>query len=378
MKIGILYHPILHIGGVETNILSTIQHSHVSDYQFIVIAQTSDEFSAKAEALGIEVVPWTYNNLLDLRALIQLVRIIKENNISLLHTHSPSAAIFGRIAARYNKIPVIVTVHLTASEYFSEGSSLKTKIRRLIYSRIDQALNFFITDRLIFVSRISHNKSVDRHQAPSNRSLVIRNGIDLTRFDLNLSKEEIRIKMGLPIKEILICFLGRLDYQKGLDILLEAVNILHAKHDFKLLVIGDGPQRDELSDFVNSHQCGKTVDFLGFRNDIPELLRMSDIFVLSSRFEGMPISILEAMAAGLPCVVTNVGENASLIKNEINGFLVESENPESLASALMKLIENDKLRTQFGLASHEYAQEFNDNKMVQKIQDVYNSLESIG
>jgi glycosyltransferase involved in cell wall biosynthesis len=139
------------------------------------------------------------------------------------------------------------------------------------------------------------------------------------------------------------------------DLVSAAAALIARGHDVSVHLIGDGAMREELEDQVERLALGEQVQFLGMRDDVPQCLRELDIFVLPSRFEGLPLTVIEAMATGLPVVATNVGSMAELVEEGVNGFLVEPENPPVLANAIARLVSDERLRRQMGQQGRKMA-----------------------
>ena len=368
--VGILYAPLLDVGGVETHLLSLLRHSDHTLYRWLIIASTSPIFKVQAEALGAQVIPWQPAHILDGKALIHLVCLLRVQPIDLLHVHSPRASLLGRIAARLAGLPVIVTAHLPPY-YFVYGQNIRARFKRCIYRWVEKTLNYGLTDQLIYVSARVCQEALALGLAPRGRTIVIENGIDLTSFANEGQSSAVREALGTPPQATVLCCVGRLDKQKGIDVLLEAASKLESEKQTCVWLVGDGPQRAALE--IQARQLGLDahVRFLGFRDDVPDLLKASNIFVLPSRYEAMPITILEAMAAGLASVVTDVGENAHLIEDGVTGRIVPPEDPQALADALRALIQNPSLCGDMGGKAKTKAQQYGVERMVARTLGVY-------
>ena len=374
--IALVYGHLLDVGGVETHLLSLLRHGNIECYRWLILAPVSPSFRMLTEALGAQIIPWQVRHPLDIVALLRLVRWLREYRVDLVHTHSPRAAFLGRLAARLLRRPVIVTVHLPPY-YFFRGHSVRSRFMRWLYRWNDRILNHSLTDRLIYVSSYVCQEALDQRLAPRERTTIIKNGIELTSFNDGKSKASLRQAWGISPDTILICCVCRLDVQKGVDVLLEAIHLLSietALTEWQVWIVGDGPQRSTLENQVRQLRLGKVVQFLGLRGDVSNLLRASDVFVLPSRYEAMPMAVLEAMAAGLPSVVTRVGENPFLIENETTGFVVPPEDPHALGIALRKLVEDLGLRHRMGRIAQQRARDYDAAKMAQRIQSLYATL----
>ncbi|MGB9873305.1 MAG: glycosyltransferase, partial [Anaerolineae bacterium] len=363
-----------HVGGVEAHLLSLLRYGDRTRYHWLIVSLVSPAFQTQVEALGAQVFPWQAAHQLDIAALARLVRLFRSHHVGLVHAHSPRAALLGRVAARLLGIPVVVTVHLPPYKYV-HGQGLRARFQRWLYRRAEQFLNHALTDRLIYVSSRIGREAINRGLAPFRRTTIIENGIDLSPFADCYRGHSVREELGTSPATTVLCCVGRLTEQKGMDILLEALHGLEPrKWDLRLWLIGDGPQRSMLETRARQLGLETRVQFLGWRYDVPDLLVASDIFVLPSRYEAMPMTILEAMAAGLPCVVTDVGDNALLVEDGVNGRVVSPEDPAALAGALRDLIQSPGARRVMGDAARRKAQHYSVERMVACTLAVYGQV----
>ena len=188
---------------------------------------------------------------------------------------------------------------------------------------------------------------------------VIRNGVNIDSFsginESNLCKE-----LNLDSNDYILICVGRLVKLKAHAILFEAVRLLNnlkINRTIKLLVVGDGPEKELYNKIISENGLTNNVIFLGQRDDVAHLLRLSDCFVMSSLTEGLSCSIIEAMAAGLPIIVTNVGGNSELVKDGENGYLVPVNDPIEFSDKISDLISDDNKRIEFGKKSFSLAKE---------------------
>ena len=181
---------------------------------------------------------------------------------------------------------------------------------------------------------------------------------------------------GLGGEEIIVGFIGRFHAQKGIDVLLKAFEkIEKSKMNVRLMLVGDGTLRKKIWKQSQTLGNDNRVLFTGIRKDIPLILSSLDIFVLPSRWEGLPLVLLEAMAAGLPIVATAVGGIPEVVVDGETGFLVPPEDPEALASAITRLIEDSVLRKKFGKAGYKRVkQHFNIQEASRRTEELYFSL----
>jgi glycosyltransferase involved in cell wall biosynthesis len=372
--IALLYDSVLNIGGVESHLLSILEKRDPSRYGFVVISDASQNFREKVQALSAEIISINRRHPLNPFTPFILARILRRKNIDLIHAHSPIASLWGRIAAFLLKIPFIVTVHLPVDQYHGEMQTIRSRLGRKIYTVLDHWLNHrqVFTRKIIYVAEQVYEREIAEGHSPDNRSILIPNGVDLSRY-AHIDRETARGHFNLLPNTKIVVFVGRLDEQKGVDILIQSVIDVNLQDiDFRLWLIGGGPLRDDLQDQVHNLGLSDIVTFWGYQDEIPLFLKASDIFVLPSRYEGMSFALLEGMAVGLPCVVTQVGENNRMIRHGVHGLVGPTENPTFFAEALTTLLLDPNLCGHMAENVAKHARQYSDDRMVEQIERVYN------
>jgi len=373
-NIALVYDSLLDVGGVESHLLSILYSEYYHDFSFILYSQVSERFSKKVDSGNVKIIQHKQRHLTNPITVIETVKILKTEDVHLVHAHSPSAALWGRIAARMANIPAIVTVHLPVYKYHGTLETIRAKTGRVIYKNFDRWLNHHprYTEKIIYVAQNVYERELKIGQSASDNSTVIVNGVDLHPFD-NLNRKEARNHFKLLPSDKIITFAGRLDEQKGVDVLIEAMAILNKfTPGFQLWLIGDGPLRQMVEDQIRALDLDKTVKLWGFQEEIPLYLKASDIFVLPSRYEGMSLALLKGLAAGLPCVVTNAGDNDRLVNDGENGFVIPPGDVVGLAKALETVISDDELCQRMSASAKMTANEFTEEKMIKQLACVYN------
>ena len=216
-----------------------------------------------------------------------------------------------------------------------------------------------LVDKVICVSERVADFARTRIGLPADKLVVIANGVDLTKFDHPADSESIRQRLGLPLDSFIVCAIGRPRPVKGYGYLIDAFALLAEQDDsLHLLFVGDGPDRNALKAQVSRLGLTARVTFLGDQKDIPDLLPGVDLLVSSSLWEGMPIVVLEAMAARVAVVATDVGGTSEIVVHEQTGLLAEPQNPRSLADAILRMRNDadlrDRLATQGQAAVREH------------------------
>jgi glycosyltransferase involved in cell wall biosynthesis len=272
----------------------------------------------------------------------------------------PLSGKYGLVAALQARVPVVLaSLHAHVEIPYSAATVGQL---RLIVRFMDQ----YITVSHDLASRIRRTFGF-----PGEKIQVIHNGVHVERYNRAIDPEQ-RLLLTGDQSRPLVLTTARLEKVKGIDYLIEAA--VHVP-EAMFLVAGDGPQRSELERLAGQLGLSDRVIFLGFRQDVDRLLAACDIFVLPSLFEGLPLSILEAMAAGKAVVATQAGGNGEAVIHEETGLLVPPCDPEQLASAIRRLITEPGLSRRFGDAGRSrLLKEFTVGRMVENYDLIYQSL----
>lgn len=202
--------------------------------------------------------------------------------------------------------------------------------------------------------------------------LSIKNGIDFKIFDKDLQYTDLRQQLGISEEDIVVSNVAVLNERKGQKHIIEAVAKLREKYPIKLVIAGDGPARESLENETRIQKVDDLVYFLGSRSDVNCVLANSDVFVLSSYHEGLPNSLMEAMAMGLPCVATDVGGVRQLIEDGRNGIIIKPKSSSDISAAIACLAENPKLRKMMGNNAYLTMRDnFAQEKVVEELEEIY-------
>lgn len=269
----------------------------------------------------------------DLRVVQKLCQVIREQNITIVHTHGYKSDILGLLAAKRMGIACISTPHGFAGKV---GVKLAAFIRVGTYM-----LRYF--DAVVPLSE-ELVADMRRFGVPEHKTHFIRNGVDLKEIDQTLKELETDIHGKVPKSKKTIGFIGQIIPRKGLSDLLDAFDSLYQKHpDYRLQLLGDGSQRKELEEKAAQLKSASAIEFLGFCGDRLALLAQFDLFVMTSSLEGIPRCMMEAMAVGIPVVAYDIPGVDQLVDHENTGLLVDLGDTDALARCCERVMEDASL-----------------------------------
>jgi glycosyltransferase involved in cell wall biosynthesis len=308
-------------------------------------------------------LPQRYHLLKLVLAFFQIAAYLRRERVDLVHTHCTTPGFVGRFAARAANVPVIM--HTAHGFYFDERSR---RAKRLFFALLERLAGLF-TDALLTQNRADLETARKYRIVPAERSHLIGNGIDLARF-------QIRPPLPPPDGQPTITCIARLEPVKNHPLLFEAVRRLWERGErFKVWLVGGGSLREEYQSLCGRMDYGHLIHFLGYRNDVPQLLAQTDILVLTSIMEGIPRAVLEAMAVGLPVVATRVTGTAEVVQHGQTGYLVELGDAEDLAARLGELLRRPQLRAEMGARGRQVAlREFDETPVVESLKQIYRTL----
>jgi glycosyltransferase involved in cell wall biosynthesis len=306
--------------------------------------------------------------LKDAQALWQLIRLFRQEQPALVHTHTSKAGVLGRVAAWFARVPVIVHTPHGHVFYGHFGP-----FRSWFFLQIERALSA-ITDRLIALTEAERQDHLDRDVGKPDRFAVVPSGIDREKFGrARVQGKQQPDWFGCPPNALVVGSVGWLTDIKGHEYLIEAIAKL--KQDFPalhLVVIGSGDRHDSLLRQAELAGLGDAVHLLGHRDDIEACLAGMDLFVLPSLNEGMGRALIEAMTAGLPVIASHVGGIPAVISHERTGLLVPPGDAGALADALRRLLDRPEWATQLGVAaSHSVDSRYGSVSMVHAIESIF-------
>ena len=297
--------------------------------------------------VDLDVLKREIRPVADVSALVRLTHFLRRSRYDIVHTHTSKPGVIGRLAATGAGIPgVLHTVHLFG--FHEESGPLATGV----YSQIERAAAHWC-DRIVTVSEYHRDWALRLGIGTADQVVAIPNGVPTSRAYGVRPRADVRAELGLT-DEVAVLFTGRLAEQKGLEYLLRAVPLLGPhRARVRVLLAGDGPLLEPLTRLATQLGVLDVVRFLGFRSDIGDLLSAADIVALPSLWEGLSISLLEAMAAGRAVVTTTIGSNREVTRDGVVASLVPPKDPAALATAIRRLADDAGYREKLGRSARD-------------------------
>lgn len=372
-------------GGAQEVVRTLVRALPATGWRPVVATFRDGPLRAEIEAAGIPVrlLPARRHSVLSPLQAVSEVRSIRRelesafraDDVSVVQTHLLGSLDFLVPAARGNRKPAVLwTVHnalldLRPDQLPADQRAL-LGVKRTGY-RMAYRLGARLVDGFVAVSEDVAAAVAHAYRPPRDRLFMIPNGVDLERFSGRGTRAEVRATLGLAPGARVIIVVAKLFAQKGHAALLEALATTDLRPEDAVLFVGEGPERDRLETIARGRDFG-FVRFLGARPDIPQLLAASDLFVLPSLWEGLPMALLEGMAAGVPVIATDVAGSRQVVVSGESGILVPPGDPAALASSMTELLANDAERSRLGRAARERVEaEFSAARQAARHADAY-------
>lgn len=361
---------VAHVGGADLTmrflLLAQLQRLRDEGFEVATISAPGP-WAGDLEREGIRHIPWAeltraWDPVADLRALRALVRILRRERFDLVHTHNPKAGVIARVAARLARVPCVVnTVH---GLYATREDPFLKRIPVLTLERLVARLS----DLELYQSEEDLERARRVRVVSAAKSALLGNGTDLARFDPSRVPPErvarLRRELGIPEEALVVGTIGRLVAEKGYREFFAAARALTAP-GVRFLAVGPvDPEKGDALGEEEIRRAGEDVIFGGWRDDVPELLALMDVFVLPSWREGVPRSAIEAAAMGKPLVLTDIRGCREVAREGVEGLLVPPGDAERLTEAIARLLADAELRERLGSAARERARERFDERGV--------------
>ena len=324
----------------------------------IILARPKSKLLERAKAVGIEVRSHRLSSNRDFSALFYLMRVIKEEGVDIVSTHSGDDSLLGALAGRLSsRKPVIV------------------RTRHLSLPITSKATYSLLPHKVVTVSESVRDYLVNEKGINAKKVVSIPTGVDLKRFDPS-TPDTLRAGLGLKDNALVVGTVAILRRKKGHHILLEAIpGILKEVPEAVFVFAGNGPQKEALETRIAELGVADNVKMLGLRNDIPGVLKGLDLFVLPTLQEALGTSILEASAMGKAVVASGVGGVPEAVRDGVTGLLVAPEDPVGIKAAVVRLLKDESLRGEMGLNGRRMVVEgYSIDMMAERMFSLYNEL----
>ena len=355
------------IGGGESHLLDLVSFLDKERFEPVCLSFTSGEMITRLEKMGVKCYVIDTLSPFDMKIQSQIIQLISDEHIQLVHAHGSRAASNMVYPARKLHIPFIYTVH--GWSFHDDQNIMVHQLRQW-----SEKLICKMADRVICVSQ--SNADTGQQRFGLKDVVVIENGINLVKFNPDGQFKDLRSAFGFAGDDFIMGFVARCTKQKAPLDFLEAVRLAHLRNsNIKGLFVGEGDMDADVDAFIVDHQMESYVFRSKFRTDVPDLLHCINVYCLPSLWEGLSIALLEAMAMGKAIVATPTDGTKEVIEHEKDGLLIPYCQPESLADATLRLYNDLALYEQCGQrARHLVAQRFNAQRVSDAVGKIYYSL----
>lgn len=335
---------------------STLEQMKIDEQEYGVFLKHAD----------ISRSPFSKSNII---AYKQIVKLINDENIDYIHCNTPVGGLIGRLAGKKCKVKKVI--YQAHGFHFYKGASKKNW---LIYYLIEKWLAHY-TDAIITINKEDYEAAQKFKLKKGGKAYLVHGvGIDLKDYKnpapTNQAKRD---ELGIPADAFVLISVGELNENKNNKVIISALSKLNRK-DIHYVLCGIGDKEQALKEQAEAAGLSNNIHFLGFRKDVKQLYEMADCFVMSSYREGLPRSIMEGMASGLPCIVSDIRGNVDLVEDNVGGYLCKSDDHSGFANAISKLAKNTEVREKMGAYNLEKIKEFDVSVVEKELLDIYEEV----
>ena len=351
------------IGGGESHVIDLVEELDKDKYESVVLSFTEGPMVERMLANGIKTYVIHTEKPFDFTKWNAVGEILKNESIDIVHAHGTRANSNTFSAARKLGIPVIYTVHGWS---FHPDQHFLLRNFRVLGER------YLVNRSALTICVSENNLNTALSLFPMKRATVVKYGINLHKFNPRLVFPDLRSELGIDRKTLLVGYVVRMTIQKDPFTLVRAIAMIPQDLDIKFLFVGNGDLKNDTVKLAENLGVSSRIIFMDFRQDVPNVLNAIDVYCLPSLWEGLPIGMLEAMAMEKAVIVTAIDGAREVITDHQNGLLINPQNPEELARAIIELRTSEILKEQLGKAAGETIQkDFNVIKMTRKIEELY-------
>lgn len=372
MKILFVSNVRSHIGQFHTNFINLLkENGHTIDVSCFDNSADKDGFDFKSinkfYFIPLQRSPYKKENI---KAIKELKELIIKENYDIIHCHTPMGAVAARVAAKQakSKAKVIYTAH---GFHFFKGAP---KMNWMFFYPVEKFLARY-TDMLITINQEDYELATAKKFKVKDGIVKINGvGVDLSKFSVATpqAKSELRKEYGFNDDDFILIYPADYSYRKNHEMLFEAVYKLKDKiPTIKVLMPGQQQKLAEYTEIVKNLGIEKHINMLGYRRDIPNLITLSDVSVSTSRQEGLPVNLIEALAIGKPIVATDVRGNSDLIENGINGYKIKLNDSDTMAEKLLELYNNPQLAEKMAQEAVKMSKKYSIENVNKSLADIY-------
>ncbi|MBF0495775.1 MAG: glycosyltransferase [Deltaproteobacteria bacterium] len=372
----------LEYGGAQRLLVPLAEWIHKDTYNLTVCTlQTDTSLKAEIESKGVKVIclgrtrpsilclprfaSYVYGSIRDLMNLCAGLKI------DVIQCHLSDAEFLGIVAGTLSGVELILTTNHNVFLPSDRGAYDVRNVMRKVLSR--ELINRWADFAVAVSEDVGRRLRADFGVRPEKIKVII-NGIDVNRYRRREVPAQLRQSLGLRVGNRVVTTVGRLSHPKGHTYLLQAIALLKLRFpELRLLLVGDGELKNDLRTECAALGLKDQVNFLGSRNDVSDILAVTDIFVLPSLWEGTSLALLEAMAAGKPIIATAIAGNIGIIEHNINGRLVPAGNVESLASAIADFLDKPEMALKYADNAYRNAERFDIRQTISELESLWSA-----
>lgn len=358
--------------GITMRFFDTFIRQLLNEGHTVDIATNEQEFRVPEcyRELGCKIYPITTSrsplNKGNLSAIKQIKQLVSKNRYDIVHCHTPMAGVCARLACRKFRKQGVRVIYTAHGFHFYRGAPIQNW---LFYYPVEKLCSY-LTDVLITINREDFALAQKKMKAKSVK-YVPGVGIDVKKNPQPaVDKLTKRQELGVPEDAVLLLSVGELNKNKNHETVIRAI----ADLDVYYIIAGTGMLHQHLQDLIDTLGVSHRVKLLGYRSDVKELYDAADIFVFPSFREGLSVSLMEAMASGLPCVVSNIRGNVDLIHDGVNGFLCDPSDTSGFEACIDRIIKDKILAKNFSERSKEIIQKYDVKSVIRALQEIYQNL----
>lgn len=325
--------------------------------------ELTDKYNLKVHEINFARSPFKLQNM---SAYKRLVSLQKKESFSVIYCQQPVGGAMGRLIARKFKLPCIYTAH---GHFFFKGNS---KLKNFVFKNVEKYLAKFTT-ALVTINQEDYQASKNWKSQYVFKINGI--GVDLTKYIPlnNNDKAALKDQLGLKDDDFVITSIGELNKNKNTFRLLEVIKSID-NPNIKYIICGQGPLQKKYEDYIKANNLQNRVLLLGFRKDIANILSISNVYIMPSYREGLPRSMMEAMALELPIIASSIRGNMDLVGDNEGGILCSAFSNDDYKNAILTLYNNPKLEHQFGERNKTFVQNFSLPVVIEQLNQIYKHL----